>query len=243
MSTTASAGPPKKIGGAFRFIVMIVKPVLLLFTKRDWHGVENLPQEGGALVVANHISHVDALTFGFFLYDNGRVPRFLAKAGVFKKAPFGAIFRSAGQIPVYRESADASLAFRDAVTAVESGELVAMYPEGTITRAPGTWPMSAKSGAARIALATGCPVIPVAQWGPNQILALGEKRPHLFPRKVMHITAGKPVDLSDLRELPQNADTLRQATDRIMDAITVLLAEIRGEEPPAERYVAKKDES
>jgi 1-acyl-sn-glycerol-3-phosphate acyltransferase len=230
--------PPKNIGGAWRFIIIVVKPFLWILTKRDWRGVENIPEVGGCVVAANHVSHVDALTFGHFVYDNGRLPRFLAKSGVFKNKFFGAVFRSAGQIPVYRDSADAANAFRDAVKAVNEGELVAVYPEGTITRDPGIWPMTAKSGAARIALTTGCPVIPVAQWGPNFILAYGDKRPKLFPRKTMVVQAGPPVDLADLRGLPQTAETLKAATDRIMDAITAQLAAIRGEEPSAVRFVA-----
>jgi 1-acyl-sn-glycerol-3-phosphate acyltransferase len=241
MSPTASAGlprkrPPKNIGGAFRFIIIVVKPLLWVFTKRDWRGVEHIPESGGAVIAANHLSHVDALMFGHFIYDNGRLPRFLAKSGVFKNKLFGAIFRSAGQIPVYRETADAGNALRDAVKAVEDGELVAVYPEGTITRDPDVWPMAAKSGAARIALTTGCPVIPVAQWGPHHILAYGERRPKLFPRKTMVLWAGPPVDLADLRGLPQNSETLKAATDRIMDAITAMLAEIRGEAAPAVRF-------
>jgi 1-acyl-sn-glycerol-3-phosphate acyltransferase len=232
MPPTAPTGPPRKIGGAFRFIVLIVKPILMALTRRQWRGVENIPRTGGCVVAANHVSHVDALTFGHFIYDNGRVPRFLAKSGVFKNPLLGWIFRSAGQIPVYRDTADAANAFRDAVKAVEQGELVAVYPEGTITRDPDGWPMAAKTGAARIALTTGCPVIPIAQWGPNQILAYGSKRPRVFPRKTMTVLAGPPVDLADLRELPMNADTMRVATERIMDAITALLADIRGEQPP-----------
>jgi 1-acyl-sn-glycerol-3-phosphate acyltransferase len=241
MSSTAPTGPPKKLGGAFRFIVIVVLPWLRLLTKRQWRGGEHIPKTGGCVVAANHVSHIDALAFGHFLYGNGRVPRFLAKSGVFKNKALGFIFRSAGQIPVYRETADAANAFRDAVEAVNKGELVAVYPEGTITRDPDIWPMAAKSGAARIALATGCPVIPVAQWGPNYILAYGEKRPKLLPRKTMTMLAGPPVDLSDLRGLPQNADTMRLATERIMDAITLLLAEIRGLEPPKERFAVVKE--
>lgn len=236
MPTNAGSGPPKKIGAAFRFIVMIAKPMLLILTKRDWRGGENVPQFGGALIVANHVSNVDVLPFGFFIYDNGRHPHFLAKASVFKVWPLGKLFRAAGQIPVYRATADAALAFRDAVAAVRAGHLVAVYPEGTITRDPDGWPMPAKSGAARIALATGCPVVPMAQWGANQILAFGERRPKVFPRKTMRVLAGPPLDLSDLMGLPQDADTLRIATDRIMAAITGLLAEIRQEDAPLEPY-------
>lgn len=226
--------PPRHIGAAFRFIIVVVKPFLVVLMKRDWRGGENIPASGGAVVAANHISHVDALAFGHFIYNNGRLPRFLAKSGVFKNKFVGAILRSAGQIPVYRDTSDAATAFRDAVKAVNEGEVVAVYPEGTITRDPGTWPMAAKSGAARIALSTGCPVIPVAQWGAHEILAYGDKKPSILPRKKMRMLAGPPVDLSDLSDLPQNAETLRLATDRIMLAVTLLLEELRGEKAPAE---------
>jgi 1-acyl-sn-glycerol-3-phosphate acyltransferase len=228
--------PPRRIGGAFRFIIIVVKPFLTVLMRRDWRGGERIPATGGAVVAANHISHVDALAFGHFIYDNGRLPRFLAKSGVFKNKYVGAILRSAGQIPVYRDTSDAANAFRDAVQAVAEGELVAVYPEGTITRDPGTWPMAGKSGAARIALSTGCPVIPVAQWGPQEILAYGDKKPRILPRKTMVMLAGPPVDLSDLRDQPQDTDTLRLATERIMLAITALLEEIRGEKAPEERF-------
>jgi 1-acyl-sn-glycerol-3-phosphate acyltransferase len=211
-------------------------PPLRVLMKRDWRGGENIPKSGGVVIAANHISHVDALAFGHFVYGNGRIPRFLAKSGVFKNKFVGGVLRAARQIPVYRATADAAGALRDAVAAVNDGQAVAVYPEGTITRDPGIWPMAAKSGAARIALATGCPVIPVAQWGPHEILAYHEKRPHLLPRKRMIILAGPPVDLDDLRAVPQTADTLREATGRIMDAITELLAKLRGEEPPVRRY-------
>lgn len=230
--------PPRHIGAAFRFIIVVVKPFLVLLMKRDWRGGEHIPATGGAVIAANHISHVDALAFGHYIYDHGRPPRFLAKSGVFKNKFVGTILRSAGQIPVYRDTSDAANAFRDAVKAVNEGEVVAVYPEGTITRDPGTWPMAGKSGAARIALSTGCPVIPVAQWGANEILAYGEKKPKVLPRKTMVMLAGPPVDLADLRDRPQNAETLRVATERIMLAVTLLLEEVRGEKYPGTRFDA-----
>ncbi len=81
-------------------------------------------------------------------------------------------------------------------------------------------------------------MIPVAQWGPNLILAYGGRRPRLFPRKTMIVQAGPPVDLADLRGLSQNAETLKAATGRIMDAITAQLVAIRGEEPPEVRFAS-----
>jgi 1-acyl-sn-glycerol-3-phosphate acyltransferase len=223
-------------GWAFILAVAIIKPALLLFTKRRWFDGEKLPAEGGCVVVGNHISHADPLTFAHFVYDHGRLPRYLAKAAVFEVPVVGAIVRKAGQIPVYRLTADASLAFRAAVEGIEHGECVVVYPEGTITRDPGLWPMSGKTGAARIALSTGAPVIPVAQWGANHILAPYARRPRLLPRKTIWMKAGEPVDLDDLRGGPATPEVLREATDRIMDALTVLLADLRGEEPPGTRF-------
>jgi 1-acyl-sn-glycerol-3-phosphate acyltransferase len=142
---------------------------------------------------------------------------------------------------VFRESRDAAEAFRGAVTAIEAGECVAIYAEGTISKDPGMWPMVGKTGAARVALATGCPVIPVAQWGPEQLLPPAKgKGLQPFPRKTMRVTAGPPVDLDDLRGRPITPDVLRQATERIMREITLLLAEIRGETPPAIPFDLRK---
>ena len=240
MPSTTPYRPPRKQGTAFRLIVVVMVPLLRLLMKRDWRGGEHIPKTGGVVIAANHISHLDALAFGHFVYGNGRIPRFLAKSGVFKNAIVGGVLRAAKQIPVYRDTADAANALRDAIASVTAGEAVLVYPEGTITRDPGLWPMTAaKSGAARIALATGCPVIPVAQWGAHEILGYTEKRPHLLPRKRMIMLAGPPVDLDDLRARPVDAETVRLATERIMDAVTELLAKVRGEQPPAVRYTVE----
>jgi 1-acyl-sn-glycerol-3-phosphate acyltransferase len=148
----------------------------------------------------------------------------------------GRIVRAAGQIPVYRLTTDASQSFTAAVAAVQAGECVVVYPEGTISRQPDLWPMTGRTGAARIALAAGVPVIPVAQWGANHMLAPYAKRPRLLPRKLVSVHAGPPVDLEDLRGRPLTPDVLREATTRIMDEITGLLEDIRGGSAPAERF-------
>ena len=136
---------------------------------------------------------------------------------------------------MYRASRDAARAYRDAVSAVRAGECVGIYPEGTITKDPDLWPMIGKTGAARVALETGCPVIPIAQWGPQEILAPYSKRLRLLPPKTVHVLAGPGVDLTDLRGRPVTAEVLRAASDRIVDAITAQLAELRGELPPTRR--------
>jgi 1-acyl-sn-glycerol-3-phosphate acyltransferase len=223
-------------GWAMTFVVTVLRRPLLVLTRRDWRGAENLPANGGCVVAVNHVSEVDPMPFAHFLYDNGRIPRFLGKAEVFRVPIAGRILASAGQIPVYRLSDDAAQAFSAAVAAVEKGECVVVYPEGTLSRDPGMWPMIGKSGAARIALTTGCPVIPCAQWGPQEILAPYARRPRLFPRKLMRVRAGPAVDLDDLRGRELSTQLLATATERIMVAITGLLEEIRGEQAPAERF-------
>ena len=230
----------QKRGWAFNLAVPIVKPTLLSASSRTWIDGEKIPASGGCILVFNHISHIDPLLAAHFVYDHGRLPRYLAKSGLFKNKTLGGFLRAAGQIPVERLSKNAIGAFDAAVQAVRAGECVIVYPEGTLTRDPNLWPMTGKSGAARIALETGCPVIPIGQWGAQDILYPYAKKPHLFPRKHITMKAGDPVDLSDLVTLPRSQAVINQATDRIMDAITQLVADIRGEVPPAERFDARK---
>lgn len=230
----------QKRGWAWTIGVAIVKPLLLATTKPRWVGGENIPVSGGFILVLNHVSHLDPFMAAHLVYDHGRMPRYLAKSGLFKNKLLGFFLRSAGQIPVERLSKNAVGAYDAAVAAVRSGECVVVYPEGTITKDPTGWPMVGKTGAARIALETGCPVIPVGQWGAQQLLAPYAKKPDLFPRKVVKMTVGPPIDLSDLAAQPRSAAATAEATDRIMAAITTLVEEVRGDTAPAERFDPKK---
>ena len=216
-----------ELGWAFGFCVLVLRRPLMLLTRREWRGGEYIPRSGGCVVVTNHVSEFDPVPFGHFVYEQGRVPRFLGKAEVFRVPVVCSILRSAGQIPVYRMTSDATKAFSAAVAAVRRGECVVVYVEGTITRDPGLWPMVGKTGAARIGLTTGCPVIPVAQWGPQDVLAPYGRRPRLLPRKLMQMRAGPPVDLSSLQGREPSPGALREATDRIVADITSLLEVIR----------------
>lgn len=226
----------RRQGVSYRFAVALMKPPLLAFMRRDWRGGEYLPRDRGFVAVTNHISYLDPFTFAHFLHDHGCPPRFLAKETMFRIVGLGRILVGAGQIPVYRETADASRALVAAVRAVEEGECVVIYPESTLTRDPNLWPMTGKTGAARVALLTGCPVIPIAQWGAQEILAPYGRWPHLLPRRTSHVHAGPPVALSALAGQPLDIPNLRVATEDIMSAITVLLEEIRGEQAPAQRW-------
>jgi 1-acyl-sn-glycerol-3-phosphate acyltransferase len=228
--------PPKNIGPWMRLAVIVLKPTLTALTTRQWQGMQNVPRAGGVIVCPNHISYADPLTFAHFIYDSGRAPRFLAKAALFEIPLLGRLLRGAGQIPVFRASKDAALAFSAAVEAVERGECVCIYPEGTVSRDPQLWPMVGKTGAARVALVTRAPVIPVAQWGPQRILAPYRKLPHLLTRHRIRVVAGPPVDLSEYEGQELTAPVLYAATEKIMAAITMLLADLRDEQPPLERF-------
>ena len=96
--------------------------------------------------------------------------------------------------------------------------------------------MRGRTGAARIALQTGVPVVPIGQWGAQDIM-YGTKihLPKLLPRKTFRVLVGEPVPLEDLRAVPADAAVLAEATERMTAAVTALVAELRGEEPPAER--------
>ncbi len=230
--------------GVIFAVVTLLNLVLRPLTHRDWRDQDKIPQTGGVILVANHISNADPLALGQFVAFSGRWPRFLAKASLFRVPVVGAVLRACGQIPVERQSAQSADALTAAVAAVEQGRAVVVYPEGTITGDPDLWPMAGKTGAARIALRTGCPVVPVGQWGAQELMYGREIRfPKLFPRKTLRLLVGNSVPLDDLRARPVDAATLQEATDRILDALTALVAELRQQPPPPQRFVPPRSES
>lgn len=224
-----------KLGASYRAAEVLLRPLFMALTRRDWKGSENLGVHGdGIVVAANHISFIDPLIIAHFLHDNGRPPRFMGKQSLFEAPILGRMIRSAGQIPVARGQ-DPTAALAQAVRAVSGGECLVMYPEGTITKDPDVWPMTGRTGALRVALQTGAPLIPVAQWGANQVMAPYSTAIHALPIKTVHVSAGPALDLDDLRGQPLTGAVLETGTERLMDAITQLLVGIRGEQAPAQR--------
>lgn len=217
-----------RLGPAFRLAVFILKPFLTLFTKRDWRGTQYLAGDGGIVLAANHLSWFDPLAISHILWENDRPPRFLAKDALFTVPFVGWVLRDTGQIPVVRGTRDAALAVEAAVDAARRGECVVVYPEGTITKDPDLWPARAKSGAARIALTSGVPLVPMAHWGPQEVMGPYRKEFRILPRKTMRVAVGPPVDLDDLRGRELTAEVLSIASTRLMEAITGLLEQLRG---------------
>lgn len=224
----------------YRLAVGILRPLIRAITKREFQGWEHIPKTGGVIVTCNHFSYFDPLAFALFLHDSGRSPRFVGKAEVFRVPLIGHVLLGAGQIPVERETPDAKNALDAAIEAVNKGEMLALYPEGTLTRDPNIWPMVAKNGVARIALATGAPVIPVAQWGAQEVIPVYGKKIKLFPRTRIQVKAGPPVDLSQWKGRDDHEAHVEVAA-AIMKALTEILVELRGEPAPSEPFDPKKN--
>lgn len=221
-----------RCGFWLRTAVTVVKPTMMLMYGRTWSGMRNIPLTGGAILAVNHISQADPIAVAHYVYNSGRNPHFLAKDGVFKLPVLGPWIRATGQIPVYRGGTDAVKSLYAAIQAVNAGEAVIFYPEGTTTKQPDHWPMRGRTGVARLALETGAPVIPVTVWGPHRFFNPITKKLRPRPRTPVTITAGEPVDLSTWRDLPITSNTLSEVTSAVMLRIRDQLAQVRGEEPP-----------
>jgi 1-acyl-sn-glycerol-3-phosphate acyltransferase len=222
----------RKIGFWKRGAVALVKPVMIMMSRRDWRGMYHIPRTGPVIVVANHIGHADPLVLAHYVYDSGRWPVFLAKASVFRMPVVGRWLRAVEQTPVERGTVDAVKALEEAIDAVQAGKCVIVYPEGTTTKEPELWPMRGKTGAARLWLATGAPVVPVAMWGPERLFDPRTRKLRPVPRTPVTVVAGPPIDLSRWDGVTANATVLAEITEHIMLVLRDMVAEIRGGTPP-----------
>ena len=222
----------RRLGFWRRMATVLVVPPMRVWTKRSWTGQENLPPTGGVIIAANHMSHFDPLVVAHYLYEAGRWPRFLAKASLWKVPVVGFLLRKTLQIPVERGSVEAARSLDVLVDALQQGGTVVIYPEGTTTREPDLWPMRGKTGAARLALVTEAPVVPIAHWGAQRVFDVRTKKLSLRPRTRISVAAGKPVDLSRWEGATPTRAVLEQMTDAIMTDVRDLLGEIRDAEPP-----------
>jgi 1-acyl-sn-glycerol-3-phosphate acyltransferase len=224
-----------------RFAWGVVKPTMIGLTRRDWRGMENVPQTGGLIIAANHPSEMDPLVLAHYVYDAGRWPQFMAKASLFNIPLFKNLLRATKQIPVYRGTTDAAKSLVAAAAAIRAGDAVIIYPEGTTPKDADNqfWPRRGKTGVARLWLETGVPVIPVASYGPHRLFdpREGHGGMHLRPRTPVSVAAGPAVDLSKWVGAEPTAANLHAITQEVMAALRDLLVEIRGEQPPADEAV------
>lgn len=235
MSASLARRPLREVaaGGepVFRGLGALVGFVFRHATAEEWDDAAALPASGGVLVVGNHVSYVDPLAVGRYLIWHGRWPRFLGKAELWRIPVIGWLARACRQIPVLRGTAQARDSLAAARTALDAGECVAIYPEGGRTRDPDLWPQAHRTGAARLALATGHPVIPVGVWGTQDVMP-GRRLswPRLGCR--IRVLMGQPVDLDDLVGRDDDPNAVAEAGRRIMAAITRLVEQLRGEVAP-----------
>jgi 1-acyl-sn-glycerol-3-phosphate acyltransferase len=215
-----------------RATVILVKPLLNVVTQRDWQGMDRIPSSGGVILAANHMSEFDPFVVAHFVYDAGRWPQYLAKSSLFRIPLLGPMIKAVRQIPVERGTIDASKALDAAVTAVRRGEGVIIYPEGTTPKSGDLWPQRGKTGIARLFLATGAPVIPIATWGAQQIFDPRTRKLRLRPRQHVTVVAGDEIDLSRWKGAEPTAANLYAITDEIMLKLREMVGRIRDETPP-----------
>ena len=217
--------------------VAVVYPLSALLFRLRYRHAERIPTAGPVLLVINHISILDPLACARLVWDNGRIPHFLAKESVFR-GPGGPLLRGAGQIPVARFTADAHEALYAAEADLAAGNVVVIYPEGSVTRDPQWWPMESRTGVARLALTTDAVVLPVAQWGAQRAHDYHRKKFSLRLRTPADYLVGEPIDLSARRARlragePLTGELLKETTNLIMTRVREQLAELRGEPAPA----------
>lgn len=203
-------------------------PSLYPYARFDLQGLEGIPAEGPAIVVANHRSYFDTVALGLTIMRAGRNPRFLGKKEVFDAPIIGPAAKAMGGIRVDRGSSSAAEPLRAAARALEAGEIVALMPQGTIPRGRAFFDpvLVGKTGAARLAAMSRAPVIPVGLWGTEHVWPRRERVPRVWnvlrPPQVT-TRVGRPV--SGLMYDDAKADT-----ERIMQALVDLL-------PPEARAV------
>ncbi|MDQ1609182.1 MAG: 1-acyl-sn-glycerol-3-phosphate acyltransferase [Microbacteriaceae bacterium] len=243
MPNTPSEQKPVRIASEksrpsiFWVLASIALPILAIMTRFTVTDGNKLPRTGAYVLAPNHYSEIDPVIIGAITWKLGRIPRFLAKGSLFRIPVVGWILRKSGQIPVERAGTSRSHEpLRAAEALVENGRVIIIYPEGSLTRDPDLWPMRGKTGAARMALEHDIPVIPIAHWGPQDVMARYSKKFSFFPRKTIAVKVGDPVDLSGFRGRNLDSATLNEATSVIMSGITALLEDLRGEEAPAVRW-------
>lgn len=223
--------------GIFWLFATIAAPLVGMMVRYVYHDREKMPKDGALVITPNHFTNIDPVVVGVAMWHLGRNPRFMAKASILRVPVVGWILKLSGQIPVERGgSTQSAQSLKAARELVSRGRAVIVYPEGSLTRDPDMWPMRGKSGAVRLALEQNIPIVPVAHWGTQALMARYSKKIHVFPRHTVHIKVGDPVDLSEFRGKQRDASTLAAATNKVMDAITALLEDLRNEKAPRERW-------
>lgn len=196
--------------------------------------------DGPVIVVANHTSFADGILLALVGRRLGRSLRLMATGGVFRSGLVGPVARRLGFIPVQRGTSSAGGSLDAAATALEAGEAVGLFPEGRITRDPQHWPERSKTGAVRLALRTGAPIVPVALVGAQQVVGTTGIVTRLLRNTVLRprvaVAVGQPIDVRALAgvrgDQPVDDATVRRVADEVMAVLVAQVAELREEPAP-----------
>ena len=210
----------------------ILKPFLHSWFRWNIEGLENLPRKGAALLAFNHISYLDPLAIAYAVDKAKRVPRFLAKSELFQDKRIAWILRGAKQIEVKRGTATAPMALDNAFAALNRGEVVVVFPEGTISEDPELKPLPPKTGAARLALGSDAPLIPCAVWGTQNIWPKGYAKNWWPPRQDVLVRIGEPMNVHGD---PDSTADWRRVSEELMAEIDRLVASLRPAVPDRRR--------
>jgi len=205
-----------------------IPPVRFWFDLRI-EGLEHIPATGPAIVACNHLSYLDPLTNANAVMKAGRRPRFLAKRDLFEIPVVGRAFTGAHQIPVQRGTGDATPLLL-AEESLARGEVVVIYPEGTVTKREDHLPMEGKTGTVRLSLASGVPIVPLVSWGSQAVWQKSGKGSLKFGRPVW-TAVGEPIDFSARRAEVEDRDAVKAMTAELIGRLTEMVERLRAGYP------------
>lgn len=228
----------RKLGPLYKVAYAVLTPLMVGFTNVRMRGEENIPA-GGFILVSNHLSNMDPLVQAYAFGVRGYEVRFMAKAELFRVPLLGSVLRSWGMIPVERKTGNAVNALQAAEDAVKLGRIVSFFPEGTITKDPAFWPMTFKTGAARLALKSGVPLVVITQWGTQDMMDRNTSvlRPG---RTDIQMKVLPPIYPRDFGDSPDDKEAVAALNGALQDAVRTTLGQMRGEEPPAKVWNLEK---
>ena len=202
----------------------IIKPSMNLWFRLHMEGLENIPKEGPAILAFNHIAYLDPFLSALAVDRVGRRPRFLGKSELFQDKRIAWILRGAKQIEVKRGTRDAPMALDNAVKALNDGEVIVVFPEGTITEDPDLNMMAPKTGTARLALLSGAPVIPGGIWGTQNVWPKGHRKHWWPPRQDLLLRIGRQMPIEGD---PSVREDWQRVGKEITHEISTLVASLR----------------